>query len=798
MKHTATLRLVVFAALVFCATSLFAQQPVRRILVEEFTGAWCPWCIDGPVVLAELESKFGDKVISVAIHDNDSMTTPEYNDATGLKLMAPFFPAGCVNRNYYAEEGTNKVGFGRDKWLARVTEELAKPAVVDISMSKVKYNVSTRELTVTVDAKFAESAAGDIRFNVHIIEDGLKGTGTGWDQANAYNQLAGSESHPWYGKGSPVKGFVHNHVFRKALGGAWGTDGVIPASVKSGDMFSKTYTFTLPDKWNEEKIKIIGLVQVYDTDVNKRQILNAIEEELATTPSKVISTGGMVAAAGSTKYNYTFTIANRSDKSVTYLVKAEKSQRTPMDWSVSMAGPAEVTVPAGSTLAVTATMNVGSTVGVGDITASVTVKDNMQEVYTAKMLGILHAGAQYVELVQGDMSTSIAKTGYYAIPSGMYPGFYKELGNLKNLKSVVFNAALSGTLASAQIMPLQDLLDRGVSIALTGNAVANSTDQAVRDFYALLGTDYKGNTSQALNTAFTLKGVAGDAITDGMMLTGCKLSEASAQLFNVTSASPIIVNDKNEIFAVRNQLTSARVVVMPSATTFGTNATMLMDKVLTWLDANPSNPQPVLRTTGDLALNFGDVGIKTTKEQTIPMRNTGAAALMLKSAVWAGGKEDQAVYSIKGATFPVTIQPSETYNFTVQFTPKEIYDYTTTVVINSNASNADQVGIRCDAFGVKVTSVEPSVSSDKTLAVAVMPNPATDAVSVRYSTTVSQQLRFVIVDILGREVISPETRFATEGENIITLNTAQLTGGNYRILLTSGSTSTFTPLVIVR
>ncbi|MBX7155452.1 MAG: Omp28-related outer membrane protein [Bacteriodetes bacterium] len=797
MKHTATLRFALFTLLLCCAVSVFAQQPTKRILVEEFTGAWCPWCIDGPVRLAEIEEKYGDKIITVAIHDNDSMTTPEYSDATGLKVMAPFFPAGCVNRIYYAAENSGKVGFGRDQWLTRVTEELAKPAVVDVSLSKVKYNTSTRELTVTVDAKFAEAVSGDIRFNVHIVEDGITGSGTGWDQANAYNQLAGNEKHPWYGKGSPVKGFIHNHVFRTTLGGAWGTDGVIPASVKSGDTYTKTYTFTLPSKWNDEKLKIVGLVQMYDKDVNSRQILNAVEEELATTPSKVISSGGMVAAAGNAKYNYTFTIANRTDKAVTYTINAEKSQRTPSDWSVSLASSNEVTVPAGSTLAVTATMNVGATVGVGDITASVTVKDNPQEVYTAKMLGILHAAAEHVELVQGDLATSIARSGFYAVPTGMYPGFYKELNNLRNLKSVVYNAAGSGAITSAQMTPLQDLLDRGVSIALTGNTVANSVDVGIKDFYSSLGVEFKSNSSQAVNTTFTLKGVTGDPISDGMTLSNCKLTE-TAELFSAISATPFLVNSKNEVFGVRNQLTSARVVIMPNASTFGADATALMDKVVAWLDANPANPQPVLRVTGDLNLAFNEVPVGTTAELSIPMRNTGAAPLQLKSAVWSGGKDDEPYFKVKGATFPITIAPGEQFYFTVAFTPKEIYDYTTTVLVNSNASNADQIGIRCDAFGVAPTSVEPCISSDKTLSILAMPNPATDVVHVRYSTTTAQQLRIAVVDMLGREVLSPESRFTNEGESTVTLSTSQLPAGNYRIVLTSGSTATFTPLVIVR
>jgi hypothetical protein len=36
------------------SVNLIAQQPVKRVLLEQYTGAWCGWCVDGSVVMDEL------------------------------------------------------------------------------------------------------------------------------------------------------------------------------------------------------------------------------------------------------------------------------------------------------------------------------------------------------------------------------------------------------------------------------------------------------------------------------------------------------------------------------------------------------------------------------------------------------------------------------------------------------------------------------------------------------------------------------------------------------------------------
>lgn len=73
-----------------------------------------------------------------------------------------------------------------------------------------------------------------------------------------------------------IPNYVHNHVLREALGNQEGEAASIPTSVSSGSAYSKTFTYTLPTDFDENNIKLVGLVQRYGADkVNDREIVNA-------------------------------------------------------------------------------------------------------------------------------------------------------------------------------------------------------------------------------------------------------------------------------------------------------------------------------------------------------------------------------------------------------------------------------------------------------------------------------------------------------------------------------------------
>ncbi len=244
----------------------------KFVLVEEFTGAWCQFCPDGASTLAAILAA-NDDVIGVAIHEGDAM---EFNDVSALTdAFVGGFPAGMVDR--YLFDGASEVATSsRQAWPPQVVERQATTSLGIIEASNT-YDVNSRLLTVDVTATFLANLSGDYRVNVYIVEDSVTGTGAGYNQKNAYNNVSG---HPYYQAGNPIQNYYHRDVVRYFMGGAWGKAGVITNPIAELTPYNTTFSYTLPAAWNANKVHLVAVIQKYGASPNDREIINALELEL--------------------------------------------------------------------------------------------------------------------------------------------------------------------------------------------------------------------------------------------------------------------------------------------------------------------------------------------------------------------------------------------------------------------------------------------------------------------------------------------------------------------------------------
>lgn len=250
------------------ATGVQAQFSIQKAVLEEFTGAWCQYCPDGAVIAEQIDQNQANAIV-YAVHSGDAMEVADGTDMANF--YNPAFPEALINRAGAL--------YSRGQWNSTVQGELTGAGVVTVSLDSVEYNTTTRELGVTVKAMYTGPATGDMRLNLVLFEDHITGTGSGYNQVNAYNSVPG---HTYYGAGNPIVGFDHRHVLQKMLAGPWGDAGIIPTTANFGTTASKRYTFTIPANWKDYDVSIAGLVQRYDgTGIGDREILNAEEFHLA-------------------------------------------------------------------------------------------------------------------------------------------------------------------------------------------------------------------------------------------------------------------------------------------------------------------------------------------------------------------------------------------------------------------------------------------------------------------------------------------------------------------------------------
>ncbi|MBL7718538.1 MAG: Omp28-related outer membrane protein [Flavipsychrobacter sp.] len=261
----------------------------KYVLLEEGTGTWCQYCPDGQVVMMQIlaNSANQNRVVAVALHDGDAMAVPAIN--TMIDTYLPNWPNGGVDR--VLNTTSNKVFMSRGSWQQYVTQQLAVAPGFQVDILH-DYNNTTRALTVTVRAKALTAQTGDYNINCYIVEDSVTGTGSGYNQINAYNNTAG---HPFYQAGNPIVGFVHRHVARATLGGSWGTTGVIATNPPANGTYAKTYSYTLPGTTNYSRFKIVAFVTKHDaTTPNNRIVKNSMEAHVTPGSGNTLAVSEVV------------------------------------------------------------------------------------------------------------------------------------------------------------------------------------------------------------------------------------------------------------------------------------------------------------------------------------------------------------------------------------------------------------------------------------------------------------------------------------------------------------------------
>jgi len=250
---------------------IYNDSVSRKVLLEHFTTGMCTNCVAGE---AKVETALGKvdpsiEVIRVNHHSGfkeDKLTTPE--DREYLWLYGENYvwaPANMIDRTDLTAYGAKGYGgtacdgpvFGTDKSVPM--EQLITSAAgirSFISLSASAHADDDRLLTVRVSAKsLYELPQPDLmRLNVVIVEDSV----------TAPQMLS---------DGSYNKYFAHYDVFRTCLTGTWGApvsteDAQIDADGKLL-LCDTTLTYTIPDKWNREKLRIVAFVSDYDETNNK-------------------------------------------------------------------------------------------------------------------------------------------------------------------------------------------------------------------------------------------------------------------------------------------------------------------------------------------------------------------------------------------------------------------------------------------------------------------------------------------------------------------------------------------------
>lgn len=224
--------------------------PGKMVIGEEATGTWCQWCPRGAVFMDQFETKYNQFWEGIAVHNGDPMTVVEYD--SGIEAFIGGYPSAIVDRGTDVDPS----GMSPD-FFAR----LQIPPVATL-INGATWDPTSRILNVSVKADFALAANSSYKLACVLTEDGVTGTGSGYNQSNAYagggnGVMGGFELLP---SSVPAAQMVYDHVARAIAPSFTGEVNSFPATVLAGQSHTLNISFTLPATWDENSINIIGLL----------------------------------------------------------------------------------------------------------------------------------------------------------------------------------------------------------------------------------------------------------------------------------------------------------------------------------------------------------------------------------------------------------------------------------------------------------------------------------------------------------------------------------------------------------
>lgn len=394
----------------------------------------------------------------------------------------------------------------------------------------------------------------------------------------------------------------------------------------------------------------------------------------------------------------------------------------------------------------------------------------------------------------------------------------------------VINFDARGQFGNAGVVEqVKTLLAAGkrVWVMAEGEMTANFNSQssvvhqsAVSFLSTTLGFQYVGFTEFVNGnqlTRFTLNGVSGSPIGNGLTLNGHTVFDASwptyqlrMDLYTLTGSSPskscltIPVNTQSgqvvcTVMSTYESPQGGRLVYSSAGTAGLSVSAERNDLVKRVFDYLFPVQAPGIELSAS-SVNFGEIEQGQTRDRDVTVRNTGNTELLITGTSVSGGNASDFTITTGGSTgTPIAVQPGATHRLVVRFSPSASGERASFLLVTSNAG-ATASTVELMGRGAQKTSVETDVVSETgALGLRLLgANPIATSSNIEVSARGgSDAVVVTVVDATGRTIATLYNGSVAESTNVA-FDASQFTSGMYSVVATSGSERAVLTVVVAR
>lgn len=151
----------------------------HRVLIEDFTGAWCGWCPRVSFSIEELVKSNNDKVVAVALHNNDKFALNPHQATLSEMLWLKYGYPADPKPDDEIKRGYPFASLNRTaEWKAATSNTMNTNQVLALNKAssnigiKISSELGDTSGKVNVSLKFNESYT-NLKYVVYVVEDNL-------------------------------------------------------------------------------------------------------------------------------------------------------------------------------------------------------------------------------------------------------------------------------------------------------------------------------------------------------------------------------------------------------------------------------------------------------------------------------------------------------------------------------------------------------------------------------------------------------------------------------------------------
>ncbi len=198
------------------------KLPTCRVVFEDYTANWCPWCPSGIAIMRQMAKKHPNDFFGIVVHDRDMMGIKGYNVPATPHRGLP---------TVWASRANKVEGFTGELYYQMAKQ---RGAMMDVDV-KAQWNRQGKSIDVQSTTTF-RATTNNARYALAyvLIENRIQRND--WAQKNGYSgstsKLGLNPELDYFIKSpNPIKNFVFEDVARSHIGIADGLDGSLPQSV---------------------------------------------------------------------------------------------------------------------------------------------------------------------------------------------------------------------------------------------------------------------------------------------------------------------------------------------------------------------------------------------------------------------------------------------------------------------------------------------------------------------------------------------------------------------------------------